>query len=244
MSSTAHRSTTANLDRPIWTALTTRQAHLGLGDALARRYHPDVAPFAALASDTHAAYETLHRLLQPNEQVALLSLEPLAGIETLQVDHVGTLHQMVATRDEAGTLDDLDVIRLGNVDAKEMLDLAQKTKPGPFGTRTHEMGNYIGVRDQGRLVAMAGERMCLDGYVEISAVCVDDDWRGKGLAGRLISILRKEIAQRGETPFLHVFSHNTTAIRLYEKLGFELRREFVLNRIGHADAGMNTARHI
>ena len=243
MSSTAHRSTTANLDRPIWTALTTRQAHLGLGDALARRYHPDVAPFAALGSDTPAAYESLHQLLQPNEQVALLSLEPLAGIETLQVEHVGTLHQMVAARDEAGTVDDLDVIRLGNVDAKEMLDLAQKTKPGPFGTRTHEMGHYIGVRDHGRLVAMAGERMCLDGYVEISAVCVDDDWRGKGLAGRLINILRKEIVQRGETPFLHVFSHNTTAIRLYEKLGFELRREFVLNRIGHADASVNTARH-
>jgi predicted GNAT family acetyltransferase len=244
MSSTAHRSTTANLDRPIWTALTTRQAHLGLGDALARRYHPDVAPFAALASDTPAAYEALHQLLQPHEQVALLSLEPLAGIETLQVVHAGTIHQMVAAGDAAETADDLDVIRLANVDAKEMLDLAQKTKPGPFGTRTHEMGHYIGVRDQGRLVAMAGERMSLDGYVEISAVCVDDDWRGKGLAGRLINILRREITQRGETPFLHVFSHNTTAIHLYEKLGFELRREFVLNRIGHADASVNTARHI
>jgi predicted GNAT family acetyltransferase len=244
MSSTAPRSTTANLDRPIWTALTTRQAHLGLGDALARRYHPDVAPFAALASDTSAAYEALHQLLQPHEQVALLSLEPLAGIETLQVDHAGTIHQMVAMHHAAETVDGLDVIRLANVDAKEMLDLAQKTKPGPFGTRTHEMGHYIGVRDQGRLVAMAGERMSLDGYVEISAVCVDDDWRGKGLAGRLINILRKEITQRGETPFLHVFSHNTTAIRLYEKLGFELRREFVLNRIGRANAGVNTARHI
>jgi predicted GNAT family acetyltransferase len=244
MSSTDHRSTQAILDRPIWTALTTRQAHLGLGDALARRYHPDVAPFAALASDTPAAYEALHRLLQPHEQVALLSLEPLAGIDTLQVEHVGTLHQMVSTRDETGNPDDLDVIRLGNADAQEMLALAQKTKPGPFSTRTHEMGNYIGVRDQGRLVAMAGERLCLDGYVEISAVCVDDDWRGKGLAGRLINILRKEIRQRGETPFLHVFSHNTTAISLYERLGFELRREFVLNRIGHADASVNTVRHI
>ncbi|MFM0018887.1 GNAT family N-acetyltransferase [Paraburkholderia azotifigens] len=244
MSSTAYRSTQANLDRPIWTALTTRQAHLGPGDALARRYHPDVAPFAALASDTPAAYEALHRLLQPHEQVALLSLEPLAGIDTLQVDHVGTLHQMVSTRDETGSQENLDVLRLGNADAKEMLALAQKTKPGPFSTRTHEMGNYIGVRDQGRLVAMAGERLCLDGYVEISAVCVDDDWRGKGLAGRLINILRKEITQRGATPFLHVFSHNTTAISLYERLGFELRREFVLNRIGHADAGVNTARHI
>jgi predicted GNAT family acetyltransferase len=226
----------ADLDRPIWTALTTRQAHLGQGDALARRYHADVAPFAALSSETPAAYEALRQLLQPHEQAALLSLAPLDGTEALRVENVGTIHQMVATRAVAGTADDLDVIRLDSADSAEMLDLAQRTKPGPFGKRTHEMGRYIGVRDQGRLIAMAGERMRIDGYVEISAVCVDDSWRGKGLAGRLIDILRNEIGQRGETPFLHVFSHNTTAIRLYERLGFELRRAFVLSRVGHADA--------
>lgn len=226
----------ADLDRPIWTALTTRQAHLGQGDALARRYHADVAPFAALSSETPAAYEALRQLLQPHEQAALLSLAPLDGTEALRVENVGTIHQMVATRAVAGTADDLDVIRLDSADSAEMLDLAQRTKPGPFGKRTHEMGRYIGVRDQGRLIAMAGERMRIDGYVEISAVCVDDSWRGKGLAGRLIDILRSEIGQRGETPFLHVFSHNTTAIRLYERLGFELRRAFVLSRVGHADA--------
>ncbi len=87
--------------------------------------------------------------------------------------------------------DDQGVIGLSNADAKDMLDLVQKTKPGPFGKRTREMGNYIGIRDQGRLIAMAGERMCIDGYVEISAVCVDEDWRGKGLAGRLVKILRR-----------------------------------------------------
>ncbi|CAD6507545.1 GNAT family N-acetyltransferase [Paraburkholderia sabiae] len=226
----------ADLDRPIWTALTTRQAHLGQGDALARRYHADVAPFAALSSETPAAYEALRQLLQPHEQAALLSLAPLDGTEALRVENVGTIHQMVATRAVAGTADDLDVIRLDSADSAEMLDLAQRTKPGPFGKRTHEMGRYIGVRDHGRLIAMAGERMRIDGYVEISAVCVDDSWRGKGLAGRLIDILRNEIGQRGETPFLHVFSHNTTAIRLYERLGFELRRAFVLSRVGHADA--------
>jgi predicted GNAT family acetyltransferase len=133
------------------------------------------------------------------------------------------------------------VIRLDSADVQDMLALVQKAKPGPFGTRTCEMGNYIGIRDQGRLIAMAGERMRIDGFVEISAVCVDDDWRGKGLAGRLMNILRKEIAQRGETPFLHVFSHNTTAIGLYERLGFELRRAFVLTRLSHAGANVNTA---
>ncbi len=139
-----NRSPQIGLDHVIWTALTTRQAHLGQGNALARRYHPDVAPFAALASDTPAAYEALHQLLPPQEQVALLSEEPVTAIDALQTTPVGDLHQMVATRREAGSADDRDVISLGHADAKEMLDLVQKAKPGPFARRTPEMGNYMG----------------------------------------------------------------------------------------------------
>jgi predicted GNAT family acetyltransferase len=82
---------------------------------------------------------------------------------------------------------------------------------------------------------MAGERMSMNGYVEVSAVCVDEQWRGKGLAGRLVKALCKEIGQRGETPFLHVFSHNSTAIGLYERLGFELRRTLVLTQVGRVE---------
>ena len=152
----------AGLERPIWAALTSRQAHLGSGDALARRYHPDVAPFAALASETPAAYQALRQLLLPHDQVALLSTDPMGQVDALQITHVGIIHQMVATHQEAGTTDTQELIQLSNVDAKDMLDLAQKTKPGPFGKRTGEMGNYIGIRDQGRLIAMAGERMRLE----------------------------------------------------------------------------------
>lgn len=227
----------ADLDRPIWAALTTKQAHLGQGDALARRYHPDVAPFAALAAETPAAYQALHQLLRPHEQVALLSVEPVGPLDSLQTTYIGVIHQMIAPRREAGSTDDEALIRLGSADADDMLDLTRKTKPGPFGKRTGEMGNYIGIRDRGRLIAMAGERMHVDGYVEISAVCVDEDHRGEGLAGRLVNVLRREIEQRGETPFLHVLSDNVSAIRLYERLGFQLRRTFHLSRIGLADPG-------
>ena len=97
------------------------------------------------------------------------------------------------------------------------------------------MGRYIGLRDGGRLIAMAGERMRFDGHVELSAVCVDDGWRGKGLAVRLLGILRAEIEARGSTPFLHVFSDNHHAIALYQRLGFVRRRTFFLTRIGVAD---------
>lgn len=232
-----NQSIQLNLDRPIWAALTRRQAHLCQGDQLARRYHPDVAPFAAVESSTAAAYEALYQLLLPDDQVAVLSLDPVAPIDALRAEPIGVIHQMVATHREARGTDDQQVISLSHVDAKDMQDLVQKTKPGPFGKRTHEMGRYIGIRDGGRLVAMAGERMRLDGYVEISAVCVDDGWRGHGLAGRLVNILRGEIGQRGETPFLHVLSDNLSAIRLYEHLGFELRRTFFLTRIRHAERG-------
>jgi predicted GNAT family acetyltransferase len=241
MNHVAHPSTGTSLDSPIWTALTTKQAHLGQGDALARRFHPEVAPFAALASDKPAAWDALGKLLQPHEHVALLTLEPVAAPGALHARQMGTIHQMVSTRHDAGSRDTPNVIRLGPADAPEMLDLAQRTKPGPFGRRTHEMGHYIGVREAGRLIAMAGERLRVDGHVEISAVCVDDGWRGKGLAGQLIDILRTEIGQRGQTPFLHVLSHNVTAIRLYERLGFELRRAFVLTQLSDADATLNSA---
>ena len=229
------------LARPIWAALTTRQAHLGQGDSHARRYHPEVAPFAATADDTPASYQALHRLLQADEQVALLSAEPVVPIDGLRAHPVGVIHQMAATRARSSTgdgsalTDDHEVIPLSHADASAMLELTQKTKPGPFGKRTHEMGRYIGVREHGRLIAMAGERMQLDGYVEISAVCVDDDWRGKGFAARLVTALRDDIERRGATPFLHVLADNHAAIGLYERLGFELQRKFLLTRLSRAD---------
>lgn len=227
------------LDRPIWSALTTRQAHLRQGDRLACRYFPDVAPFAAISPDpaqATAAWQVLHDILQSDEQVAMLSLDALSPIETLQVERIGQLHQMIAPHPANETAADPDIVRLTEHDAPAMFDLAQKAKPGPFGKRTHQMGNYIGIRDDGRLIAMAGERMQLDGFVEISAVCVDADYRGKGLAGRLVNALRKQIALRGDTPFLHVLSDNRAAIALYERLGFEQRQTFFLSRIKRANA--------
>lgn len=224
------------LDNPILAALTTKQAHLGHGDALARRYDADVAPFAAVACETQAAWQALHGLLSPLEQAALLSGHAISVTDTLHATPVGTIHQMVAKRASVAHLDDHDVVSLGHADSPDMLDLVARTQPGPFGKRTHEMGSYIGIRDEGRLVAMAGERMRIDGYVEISGVCVDDNWRGKGIAGRLVSLLRRQIEQQGNTAFLHVFSHNHAAISLYERLGFELRRTFFLSRIARRDA--------
>jgi predicted GNAT family acetyltransferase len=226
----------ADLDRPAWAALTTRQAHLGYrnesgnANAYVRRYQPDVAPFAGLSSETPAAYEALGALLQPHEHVVVQTLEPVVQTPALQATPLGMVRQMVASRRVVPRAEALRTVLLGEPDRDDILALVQRTRPGPFAKRTIEMGRYVGLRDQGRLVAMVGERMSLDGYVELSAVCVDDGWRGRGIAGRLIEAQCQRLQEQAVTPFLHVLNDNHTAIALYERLGFTLRRTFFLTK--------------
>jgi predicted GNAT family acetyltransferase len=118
-----------------------------------------------------------------------------------------------------------DIITLGDADAPEMLALARLTEPGPFLERTHVMGQFRGIRIDGRLAAMAGERMRFPGYTEVSGVCTHPDFRGRGLARRLSAAVMAGIAARGDGTFLHAWKANRTAIALYEGLGFELRAQ-------------------
>lgn len=126
--------------------------------------------------------------------------------------------------DGVAAASDEEAVRLGPADVPEMLDLVEHTQPGPLLPRTIELGTYLGIRRGGALVAMAGERLHPPGRTEISAVCTDPDFRGAGLATRLVLAVAHGIRERGETPFLHTAATNTTAIRLYESLGFRLRR--------------------
>jgi ribosomal protein S18 acetylase RimI-like enzyme len=136
--------------------------------------------------------------------------------------------QMVAESLEPAA--DSEAVVLGPADIPDMLDLAARAKPGPFGPRTIEFGTYLGIRRDGKLVAMAGERLRPPGYTEVSAVCTDPEWRGYGFASRLSRAVAAIITARGETPFLHAVAANTNAIRLYESLGFTLRRPIVFPR--------------
>ena len=130
--------------------------------------------------------------------------------------------QLVYTS-EPPDVDDPRLVPLGNEDAPDMLALAQLTEPGPFATRTHELGQFWGVKQDGQLIAMAGERMRQPGYSEISAICTHPDHRGLGLGKSLCLKVTRSILDRGETPYLHAFADNATAIRLYEGLGFRGR---------------------
>ncbi|MCE4061966.1 GNAT family N-acetyltransferase [Pandoraea sputorum] len=221
------------LDNPTWNALVTKQSALAQGNELAHRYDADVAPFAGVANTTQAAFHALASIIPQGGFVFLPSLEALPPVDGIHHDHVFSVIQMVDAGN-VGALNEEGVQQLGMSDVPEMLALTERTRPGPFGKRTIEMGNYIGMRADGELIAMAGERMRLDGYVEISAVCVDERHRGKGLAARLMNILRQQIKARGDTPFLHVKDDNETAIALYKRMGFETRQTLVMNRVALA----------
>ncbi|MFK3822195.1 GNAT family N-acetyltransferase [Pseudomonas yamanorum] len=223
----------ATLDNPVWNALSTKQASLGKQNRLASLYDPAISPFAAVAEPSREAMGDICLLIPEDGYVLIQSLWVLPPDEQLRIEVVGIIHQMVAV--DAPTVQiDNEVVRLNPGDMEDILTLVSSAKPGPFSTRTLEMGDYFGIYEGGRLVAMAGERMRLDGYVEISAICVDNAFRGKGLAQRLISFLRREILQRGDIPFLHVLSENHSAISLYQWLGFEIRQLFFLSKLSHA----------
>lgn len=208
------------LGNPAWAALAGPQAHLGERRGGAARYHSDVSPFTALADAADpSCWADLAEIAGPGTGVAVIGpADPPVGWEL-----IGELTgvQLVGTALRAQ--DDPEAVRLGAQDVPEMLDLVARTKPGPFRPRTIEMGTYLGIRDAGRLVAMAGERMRPPGWTEISAVCTDERYRGRGLATRLMRAIAAGIRDRGEMPFLHAKATNTNAIRLYETIGFALR---------------------
>ncbi|GAA2685343.1 MULTISPECIES: GNAT family N-acetyltransferase [Actinosynnema] len=210
------------LDNPSWSALTGEQARFAEGSGGARRYRADVAPFHSVPADPDAtAWRDLARLTGPGA-LAVLNTNADLPPDWELVQHIPAV-QLVD--DGITPAPDDEALRLGASDVPEMLDLVARTQPGPFLPRTVELGNYLGVRRGGALVAMAGERMRPDGHTEISAVCTDPAHRGQGLAARLVLAVAVGIAERGETAMMHAAAANTGAIRVYEKLGFAVRRE-------------------
>ena len=186
------------------------------------RYPPDLCPFAALPDRPGASdWADLAGLAGPGSVVVLaaVDLEPPQAWTTVE-----RIPSVQLADDGVAPVPDEQAERLGPADAPEMLSLVERTKPGPFAIRTVELGAYFGFRRNGELIAMAGERMAPPGWTEVSAVCTDPAFRGQGLAARLVRTVVAEIRQRGQSAFLHVETSKTGAIRLYESLGFRLRR--------------------
>jgi predicted GNAT family acetyltransferase len=210
------------LDRPIWSALTTRHAGLARGTPAALRYDSDISPFAAPADQGADSLAALDRLVQPGEVVVLVQRDPILLPPGLVAVGAARAVQMIATGTTPAP-DDERLHRLGADDEADMYELASLTRPGPFARRSMHLGEFWGVRHQGRLVAMAGERLRQGEWAELSAVCVHPDSRGQGLGRLLSSHMTSRIQAKGERPYLHAFETNLGAIGLYNSLGFEQR---------------------
>jgi predicted GNAT family acetyltransferase len=213
------------LDNAIWQALTTRQTEFAERSGLASRFMPEVTLLAAFEHPDAEGYASLAELVESGETAAVFLDDPFEAREGWSYVVGAPLLQMVCEIGGTGAAskDVPEIHVLGVKDSAEMIELTALTRPGPFGNRTHELGTYVGVRQDGKLVAMAGERLKVPGYTEVSAVCTHPEHLGRGYAQALMAGVMRGIRERGETPFLHSRADNERAIRVYEKLGFRTR---------------------
>ena len=211
------------LDHPIWTALTTKHQALAEGGAVARRYPTAITPFADMAEISPRGFAALGAMLLGSEIAVLFTPEPVTAPAEFKVLLAEPGEQMIGTPTEVPA-GDVEILTLGVADVPDMMALTTLTKPGPFSLRTHELGTFLGIRVDGELVAMAGERMKPADYTEITAVCVHPAHRGHGYGQILLSAVSRQILARGEIPFLHLFTSNASALALYRRQGMEIRR--------------------
>ncbi len=215
------------LNNPVWNSLNSHHRALGIWGNHVARYQPDIFPVAGMPEYNEAGFEELKNLVKIDEFVGIMTAPSVnfPGWEVLQSSM--PILQMVCEHPNPAS--PVDIVTLNLKDAPEMLALVDITHPGPFMPRTVEIGGYIGVRQDGQLIAMAGERMHPGSFCEISAVCTHPDFRGRGLAGALVTQVAQNIIARNETPFLHVAPTNENAIGLYKKLGFHLHQEIKID---------------
>jgi GNAT superfamily N-acetyltransferase len=210
-----------------WHSLRGPQSRFAIGERGARRYASGFSPIVGFADPGQPDFGALAEVCAPGES---FYTDGWSGpVPTgWRIDVESTMFKMLWAGETppAGLAD--DAVALTVAEVPQMLDLIAVTRPGPFGPRTIELGDYLGIVDGGRLVAMAGERMQAGRLREISSVCTDPAAQGRGHARRLmLELIRRQIG-RGETPFLHVMRDNLGARRLYTAMGFRDQRESVV----------------
>ena len=210
------------LDNPVWHALNSYHEHLAIRGDGTVRYPPDIFFAAATLENSSLGFMNLRSLVETNEIIGVAGPLPedLPGWEVIFIDQAQQL-----IHEDLKPAPRVNAMVLTAEDVPEMLDLVNLAQPGPFAPRAIELGQFLGVRQDGHLVAMAGQRLHLPGFCEVSTVCTHPDYRGHGYAGALTTMIAESILERQETPFLHVAPGNDRALRLYLKLGFRIRTE-------------------
>jgi ribosomal protein S18 acetylase RimI-like enzyme len=215
---------------PVWHALRTQHRHLAVSAGDARRYPADVAPFATVAAQTRSAWDDLRSLLVAGESVWVQA--PIyPRTPGLQEEESLECLQMALPEDFELPGPSIEIEPMSAADARSMVALTELAFPGFFRARTYLMGSYYGIRSNGELIAMGGERLRLDGYSELSGICTHPGHRGKGLAASIIWRLARDHQKEGVASWLHVSATNTHAIQLYLRLGFAEVRRIMLYRV-------------
>jgi ribosomal protein S18 acetylase RimI-like enzyme len=218
------RASDTELDNPFWSSLRSRHRALALEAGDVARYPPQFAPFLGVAGEDVDAAEALATLVAPGESVLLLGVAPRRVPDGWRLEAFADLAQM-ACGERIPVVDGPGVIELTAAHRADVLALTALVYPHYFRERTMELGRYFGIYQDGRLAAMIGERLGTDTHQEMSAICTHPDFNGRGYARRLTAMLGNDTLQRGRMPFLHVSHENVRAKRMYEQLGYRLRRD-------------------
>lgn len=213
------------LDNPIWQALSTTHAAFNEGDERLKYFYPEISPFVAMADwqEVDRAYAETH--LPADRGFFYIIRDKIQLPDSCRKAFTIPLWQMVMQQHVPFTVKDAIIQPLDYSHITAMIELTALTRPGPFTQRTIEFDNYIGIFENDQLVAMAGERLKVPGYTEVSAICTHPDATGKGYGAALLSIACARILEKGDIPFLHVRNDNIRAIKMYEKAGFSIRCE-------------------
>jgi len=216
----AERMGYEQLDRPVWNALTTRWAAIAEGDPRAWRIDRDYGVFGAAADRSPESLAALAALVPEQGELWMVEREDWPAPPDTRFARQARCVQMICEKLAPGKGPAFGIVDLGEDDAPAMYDLAMLTQPGPYAAHTNRLGDFIGVKQDGALIAMAGERMKMPGLSEVSGVCTHPDHRGRGYAGALMRVVAERMLARDETPWLHAYASNAGAIALYKSLGF------------------------
>lgn len=214
----------SDLDNPVWFALASRHANLAQRTGQAARYPALLAPFVGLDPQHECAKMQLAHIVAVGEVVVFVGRLPTLDAGWQALEPPSSIAQMTCLA-RLAVPDGPDAIELSVAHRADVLDLTARVYPHYFRPRTMELGRYFGIYDGSKLAAMCGERMQFDGHTELSAICTDPAYLGRGYARRLTALLSNDLLERGVQPFLHVAHTNSRARSLYERMGYRLRAD-------------------
>lgn len=223
------------LDRPVWTSLSADHRPFAVGTKRAMRFDPEISSLGAIKDDSDESLAELGELVSKYGPIITGQTTPIDCPPGTRLASVMDFRQMRADTLLSPTVAEHPVECLDARNAEEMLALAQLAKPGPFSLRTHMLGEYWGIRSEGKLVSMAGERLRQGSFVEVSGVCTHPDFVGRGMALSLCLKLTRRILERSATAYLHVASANEGAMHVYRKLGFRVQQPMIVTVVEPAN---------